>query len=97
MSTNPYSLPNDGQFRRGAQHAAFWLKQRAQKLANEGKSVQDIVNHLNDLEDVIGDWREGKIKDIGGVTGNPWNWPKDQLEEYITKNRKYWSGDESDE
>jgi hypothetical protein len=97
MPNDLFSLPEDSTFRRGAQHAAFWMMQRARQLANEGKSAQDIASHMSDLECVIGDWRNGNAPNSGGVTGNPWTWGQDQLTKYIAANRRNWYSDLSDE
>jgi hypothetical protein len=61
----------DENFRKGACHAAEWLRETSRTLAAQGRSAAEITQHLSQLVRVLSDWRESKrpLPD-----GNPWDW-----------------------
>jgi hypothetical protein len=72
-------------FRRGACHAAHWLSKQTLALARERKTAEQIADHVSDLEEVLTDWRNHTNPDL--PNGNPWDWPKPTLVDYIAKQK----------
>jgi len=62
---------SDENFRKGACHAAQWLLQTSQMLAQEGRSATEITDHLAELAEVLKNWRAQTCE---MPDGNPWDW-----------------------
>ena len=54
-------------FRLGATHAADWLADVAKRMADEGKSSQEIAERVSDLRNVLVDWRTTEAKSARGI------------------------------
>ena len=54
--------------RLGATHAADWLADVAKRMADEGKSAQEIAERLSDLRNVLVDWRKTEAKSVRDLT-----------------------------
>ena len=75
----------DESFRKGACHGAQWFLETSQTLFNQGRSSQEISDHLADLSGVLADWRgqTGELPD-----GNPWDWSFKDLASVIKARRQ---------
>jgi hypothetical protein len=61
----------DENFRKGACHAAEWLRETSRNLTAQQRTAAEVTQHLSQLVGVLFDWRENKrpLPD-----GNPWDW-----------------------
>ncbi len=61
----------DENFRKGACHGAAWFLRTTRMLISEGRDAQEILNYLEELADIMTEWRNGagELPD-----GNPWDW-----------------------
>jgi len=70
-SQKPRTFTGDESFRKGACHGTQWFLETTRTLIAEGRSADEIVQHLTDLARVIEEWRSG----VGELPdGNPWDW-----------------------
>ena len=67
----PVSFRDDELFRKGACHGAAWFLETIRTLAAQGRSADEICQHLEDLTKVLAEWRTqmNALPD-----GNPWDW-----------------------
>ena len=80
------------QFRIGATHGATWLRREARRMAEEGKSSQEISERLGVLNQVLLDWRNdwpNPSLDLPNET-NPWDWNRADLEKFIAERKDQW-------
>ena len=79
-------------FRIGATHAATWFREEAKRMAKEGKTAQEISDHLGDLNQVLIDWRNDWINPYVGLPSeeNPWEWKAEDLKAFIAKRKREW-------
>jgi transposase len=79
------------QFRIGATHGANWLRREARRMAAEGKSSQEISDHLGVLIMVLLDWRNDWNPGLDLPSeSNPWDWNKAELEKFIAERKDQW-------
>jgi hypothetical protein len=82
MATNnkPTTFTGDENFRKGACHGAQWFLQTVRALISEGRSAEEISDHLKELIGVLAEWRSG----VGELPdGNPWDWSYKDLASVI--------------
>jgi hypothetical protein len=80
-------MNEEKKFRIGACHAAQWLRDETRKMTNEGHPPKHISAVLGDMVQVLLDWREGRVE---MPAGNPWEWPKPALADYIATRKSEW-------
>jgi transposase len=78
-------------FKTGASDAAEWFRDRVKIMADEGKSAREIADHLDDLHNVIMDWKEG-VQQNGEdwSMAHPWMMPPEELRGYIEASKEAW-------
>jgi hypothetical protein len=67
----PISFEADEHFRKGACHAAAWLRETARTLADQGRTASEVADHLAELARVLENWRTQTVE---LPDGNPWDW-----------------------
>ena len=78
------TFSDDENYRKGACHGARWFLQTTRTLISEGRSTEELSEHLKDLLGVMEDWRKG----LGDLPdGNPWDWSYRDLAS-VVKSRK---------
>jgi len=94
QSSYCFQYMDETAFRTGATRAASWLADVAKRMADGGKSAQEIAQRLSDLSNVLGDWRTNGITqaiELPEGESNPWEWSEERLDASIA-HRKNWIG-----
>jgi hypothetical protein len=58
-------------------------------MLEEGKSKEEILERLGDLEEVLTDYRNDRVE-MPGNGSPPWEWPANQLEHFISMRKSEW-------
>jgi hypothetical protein len=80
MPTDPY--------RNGSSRTGFWLVQEAKRMAQQGKTAQEIVERLDNLYHCDRDWRD--FPQNVPSDERPEVWGREVLEKYIAKRKPEW-------
>jgi hypothetical protein len=76
---------SDENFRKGACHSGQWFLETSQALASEGRTAAEIAEHLEELTEVLCDWRSQTAE---MPDGNPWDWSLKDLASVIKRRKK---------
>jgi hypothetical protein len=79
-------------FRIGATHAGTWLWQETKRMAEEGKSSQEIAERLGVLNMVLMDWRTDLTNPTFELPSetNPWEWKEADMDKFIAERKDQW-------
>jgi hypothetical protein len=83
----------EAKFRIGATHGGEWLWEEAKRMAKGGSTSQEIAERLDDLVQVLGDWRTNWTNPTGYELpneGNPWEWKREELDGFIAQRKSQW-------
>ncbi len=71
-------------FRIGESHAAGLIAESVKSMEAANASVSEILRAVEDLMNVLVDWREEQVE---MPKGNPWSWSYEELQDYIERQR----------
>ena len=74
-------------FRRGASHAAAFVRDEVKRVLADGADPSQISQHIENLNQVLLDWRENRVE---MPAGNPWDWSTDDLAIFIARRSREW-------
>jgi hypothetical protein len=74
---------------------AFWFIIESRRMANQGKTAQEIIERLNNLRHVLKDWRDNSPDHPLPLPSDecPEYWDSNALEKYIAMRKPEWLKD----
>ena len=71
---------------------ASWLVRESKLMAKQGKTLQEIIQRLNDLKHVLRDWQNNPATPPMNLPSDehPEFWDREALEKFIAKRRFEW-------
>ena len=71
---------------------ASWFVRQSKLMAKQGKTLQEIIQRLNDLKHVLRDWSKNSADHPMNLPSDdpPEFWDSEALEKYIAKRKLEW-------
>ena len=71
---------------------ASWLVRQSKEMVKQGKTLQEIIQRLNDLKHVIRDWAQNSANHPTQIPSDdpPEFWDSEALEKHIAKRKLEW-------